>query len=120
HGGLDELVPLDPGGEEEAAGHPGDAAGPGGAAAGVPVRAALRARDDRVQSGLSAAARGGAGTLGGLPSVLDRGGMMQQSSDIVMDVRGLSKHFHVGGGGPFGLGGEARYVHAVDDVSFTL
>jgi peptide/nickel transport system ATP-binding protein len=45
---------------------------------------------------------------------------MQQSNDIVMDVRGLSKHFHVGGGGPFGLGGVARYVHAVDDVSFTL
>ena len=45
---------------------------------------------------------------------------MQQSDDIVMDVRGLSKQFHVGGGGPFGLGGAARYVHAVDDVSFTL
>jgi len=45
---------------------------------------------------------------------------MQQAQAPVMDVQGLTKWFPVGGGGPFGLGGDARYVHAVDDVSFTL
>jgi peptide/nickel transport system ATP-binding protein len=45
---------------------------------------------------------------------------MQQSDNVVMEVHGLTKWFRVGGGGPFGLGREARYVHAVDDVSFTL
>ncbi len=40
-------------------------------------------------------------------------------SRVVMDVRGLTKHFRVGGGGLFSRG-EARYVHAVDDVSFSL
>src|SRR5437764_14320186 len=45
---------------------------------------------------------------------------MQQSDNVVMEVHSLTKWFRVGGGGPFGLGGEARYVHAVDDVSFTL
>nr|MDQ2829709.1 ATP-binding cassette domain-containing protein [Chloroflexota bacterium] len=42
------------------------------------------------------------------------------ASDVVLDVRGLSKFFNAGGGGPFGLGGPARRVHAVEDVSFTL
>ncbi len=41
-------------------------------------------------------------------------------SDVVLDVRGLSKFFTVGGGGPFGLGGPALRVHAVEDVTFTL
>ncbi len=44
---------------------------------------------------------------------------MQRAQAPVMDVQGLTKWFRVGGG-PFGVGGEARYVHAVDDVSFTL
>ncbi len=44
---------------------------------------------------------------------------MQQSQAPVMDVQGLTKWFRTGGG-PFGLGGEARYVHAVDDVTFAL
>ncbi len=38
--------------------------------------------------------------------------------DVVLDVRGLSKFFPAGGGGPFG--GERRYVHAVEEVTFTL
>jgi peptide/nickel transport system ATP-binding protein len=42
------------------------------------------------------------------------------ASDVVLDVRGLSKFFTVGGGGPFGLGGPVRRVHAVEDVDFTL
>jgi peptide/nickel transport system ATP-binding protein len=45
---------------------------------------------------------------------------MQQSDNVVMEIHGLTQWFRVGGGRPFGLGGEARYVHAVDDVSFTL
>ncbi len=45
---------------------------------------------------------------------------MQQRSDAVLEVRGLTKYFHVGGGGPFGFGGEPRMLHAVEDVSFTL
>ena len=45
---------------------------------------------------------------------------MQQSDTVVMEVHGLTKWFRVGGGGPFAVGGEARYIHAVDDVSFTL
>jgi len=45
---------------------------------------------------------------------------MQQTHTPVMEVRGLTKWFRAGGGGAFGLGGAARYVHAVDDVSFTL
>src|SRR5437764_1058334 len=50
---------------------------------------------------------------------------MQQSdapvSDApVMEVQDLTRLFHVGGGGPLGLGGERRYVHAVEDVSFAL
>jgi len=44
----------------------------------------------------------------------------QATSDVVLDVRGLSKFFNAGGGGPFGLGGPVRRVHAVEDVSFTL
>ncbi len=42
------------------------------------------------------------------------------SAELVLDVRGLSKFFPAGGGGPFGFGGERRFVHAVEDVSFTL
>jgi len=45
---------------------------------------------------------------------------MRQSSDAVLDVRGLTKLFPAGGGGLFGRGGERRFVHAVDDVSFTV
>ena len=45
---------------------------------------------------------------------------MQHPDGAVMAVQGLTKWFHVGGGGPFGWGGPAHYVHAVDDVSFTL
>jgi len=41
---------------------------------------------------------------------------MQQAAEVVMEVRGLAKRFPVGGG-PWG---ERRYVHALDDVSFTL
>ncbi len=41
------------------------------------------------------------------------------SSRVVLQARGLTKWFRVGGGGLF-TAGEARYVHAVDDVSFTL
>jgi len=44
----------------------------------------------------------------------------EQVSDVVLEVRGLSKFFPAGGGGPFGLGGERRFIHAVEDVSFTL
>jgi len=42
------------------------------------------------------------------------------TSEVVLDVRGLSKFFNAGGGGPFGLGGPVRRVHAVEDVTFTL
>jgi peptide/nickel transport system ATP-binding protein len=35
-----------------------------------------------------------------------------------MDVRGLTKHFPAGGG--FGRSKNRRFIHAVDDVSFTL
>jgi len=45
---------------------------------------------------------------------------MQQTHAPVMEVQGLTKLFPAGGGGIFGRGGERRYVHAVDDVSFTL
>src|SRR5579871_1493485 len=41
---------------------------------------------------------------------------MQQAAEVVMEVQGLAKRFPVGGG-PWG---ERRYVHALDDVSFTL
>src|SRR5579872_2548035 len=43
-----------------------------------------------------------------------------QTDDVVLDVRGLSKFFPAGGGGPLGLGGERRQVHAVEDVDFTV
>ena len=43
-----------------------------------------------------------------------------QTAEPVLDVRGLSKFFPVGGGGPFGLGGEPRLLHAAEDVTFTL
>ncbi len=46
--------------------------------------------------------------------------MMQLPTDTVLEVRGLTKYFAVGGGGPLGLGGERRLLHAVEDVSFTL
>ncbi len=42
-----------------------------------------------------------------------------QQTQAVMEVRGLTKRFAVGGGGLLRRG-ERRYVHAVDDVSFTL
>ena len=45
---------------------------------------------------------------------------MQPSNEIVLDVQGLTKLFPVGGGQVLGLGGERRYVHAVEDVTFTL
>jgi len=45
---------------------------------------------------------------------------VQAPDDLVMDVRGLTKLFPLGGSGPFGLGGERRNVHAVEDVTFTL
>jgi len=45
---------------------------------------------------------------------------MQQRDGMVMDVRGLSKFFPAGGGKLFGLGGERRMVHAVEDISFTV
>jgi peptide/nickel transport system ATP-binding protein len=43
-----------------------------------------------------------------------------QASDIVLDVNGLSKFFPVGGGGPLGVGGEPKLIHAVEDVTFSL
>jgi peptide/nickel transport system ATP-binding protein len=46
--------------------------------------------------------------------------MQAPTNDIVMDVRGLSKHFPVGMALPFGIGGHQKMIHAVDDVSFTL
>ncbi|GAC1397886.1 MAG: ABC transporter ATP-binding protein [Chloroflexota bacterium] len=46
---------------------------------------------------------------------------MQQRSDVVLDVRGLTKLFPVGSdGGVLGIGGTPRYLHAVEDVTFTL
>src|SRR5579885_914011 len=45
---------------------------------------------------------------------------MQQTATPLMEVSGLTKWFRIAGGGPFGLGGEPLYVHAVDDVSFSL
>ena len=38
-------------------------------------------------------------------------------SDVILDVRGLTKLFRAGGGF---WGGEKKFVHAVDDVNFTL
>jgi len=38
--------------------------------------------------------------------------------ETILDVRGLVKHFHVGGG--FAFGRESAVIQAVDDVSFTL
>ncbi len=46
--------------------------------------------------------------------------MRESTNDIVMDVRGLSKHFPIGMALPFGFGGQQKMIHAVDDVSFTL
>ena len=40
------------------------------------------------------------------------------TDDTILDVRGLVKHFHVGGG--FAFGRESAVIQAVDDVSFTL
>src|SRR5579884_762221 len=41
-----------------------------------------------------------------------------EQSSVVMDVQGLTKHFPAGRSSL--LGGERRFVHAVDDVSFSL
>ena len=41
----------------------------------------------------------------------------QAAADVILEVRNLVKHFHVGGGF---LGGKAHVVKAVDDVSFTI
>jgi peptide/nickel transport system ATP-binding protein len=45
---------------------------------------------------------------------------MERSSEVVMDVRGLTKLFPAGRGRFLGLGGQRRFIHAVEDVSFTL
>ena len=45
---------------------------------------------------------------------------MLAQGDPVMQVQGLTKLFPVGGGGFPRWGRERRYVHAVEDVSFTL
>src|SRR5260370_33494401 len=45
---------------------------------------------------------------------------MERSSDVVMDVRGLTKLFPAGRGSFLGLGRQRRFIHAVEDVSFTL
>lgn len=45
---------------------------------------------------------------------------MQHTATPMLDIRGLTKFFPAGGGGPLGLGGARRQIHAVDDVSFTL
>src|SRR5947209_18939150 len=42
------------------------------------------------------------------------------TTNVVMDVRGLTKLFPAGRKGRFGLGGEKLAIHAVEDVSFTL
>jgi len=46
--------------------------------------------------------------------------MQALSSEVVMDVRHLSKWFPIGSGMPFGIGGGQKQIHAVDDVSFSL
>jgi peptide/nickel transport system ATP-binding protein len=43
-----------------------------------------------------------------------------QAGDVVLDVQGLSKFFPVSAGGVLGLGGEAKRIHAVEDVTFSL
>ncbi len=43
-----------------------------------------------------------------------------QAADVVIEVQGLSKFFPVSTGGVLGLGGEAKRIHAVEDVSFSL
>src|SRR5690348_18444979 len=43
---------------------------------------------------------------------------MTAQSNVLMEVRGLTKHFPLGGSRPFSR--ERRAIHAVDDVSFTL
>jgi peptide/nickel transport system ATP-binding protein len=43
-----------------------------------------------------------------------------QAAEPLLDVRGLSKFFPISGGGPFGLSGEPRLLHAVEEVTFTL
>ena len=40
-----------------------------------------------------------------------------QRSEVILDVHGLTKLFPAGGGF---FGRDKRFVHAVDDVSFTL
>ncbi|MGI8827843.1 MAG: ABC transporter ATP-binding protein [Chloroflexota bacterium] len=43
---------------------------------------------------------------------------MTAPAEALMDVRGLTKYFPTGSS--FRLGGERQFIHAVDDVSFTL
>jgi peptide/nickel transport system ATP-binding protein/oligopeptide transport system ATP-binding protein len=40
------------------------------------------------------------------------------SNDVILDVRNLVKHFHIGGGGL--LAGKPALVKAVDGVSFSI
>jgi len=42
----------------------------------------------------------------------------RNAGDPILEVRGLVKHFHIGGGFPFGR--QAAVIRAVDDVSFDL
>ena len=44
--------------------------------------------------------------------------MLSKTPEAVMDVRGLTKYFPAGGSGRFW--GPKRWIHAVEDVSFTL
>jgi len=41
-----------------------------------------------------------------------------QAGEVILEVRNLVKHFHIGGGGL--LGGQPAVVKAVDDVSFSI
>ncbi len=43
-----------------------------------------------------------------------------QAGNVVLDVQSLSKFFPVSAGGVLGMGGEAKSIHAVEDVSFSL
>ena len=117
HGGADELVPAADGADRAALGHPGLAARPRAAAAGLPLppalpelhaartAALLRASDH----GAARAARDRAGPSGRLPP----GGVARMSA---LEVQGLGKRFPLRRASP----SSARSLAAVDDVSFTL